>query len=131
VTFLNTLIKIEFQQNQREDVHDVPTKPVFAGKDEKEARDELPLPEDYLIRGLIWAEEYLPEDWFNKKQDEEDRYLELPSTARIRSERVLRLGYRLSLVSQLLRTRCDLLTSVKFNRWMFYDSDLHTFAIVS
>jgi hypothetical protein len=129
VIFLNTLIKIESQQNQREDVHDVLTKPVFAESDEKEAQDELPLPEDYLIRGLIWAEEYLPD--FNKKQDEDDRYLELPSTARIRSERVLRLGYRLSLVSQLLQTRCDLLTSVKFNRWISYDSDLHTFAIVS
>lgn len=115
VIFLNTLIKIESQQNQREDVHDVLMKPVFAESNEKEAQDELPLPEDYLIRGLIWAVEYLPEDWFNKKQDEEDRYLELPSTARIRSERVLRLGYRLSL----------------FNRWISYDSDLHTFAIVS
>lgn len=74
-------------------------KPVFVGTDKKEVQDQIPLPEDYHIRGLIWAGEYLPGGWFNKKRDEDERYFELPSTARSRSERVLRLGHQLSLVS--------------------------------
>lgn len=99
VGFLNTLIKTENQHNQGIDINESLTQPVFTEEGEKGPQDEMPLPEDYLIRGLIWAEEYLPTDWFSKEHDEEERYLELASTARRRSERVLRLGYRLSSVS--------------------------------
>jgi hypothetical protein len=99
VNFLNTLIKTGNQQNQGPDINESLPKPVFTAEGENGAQDELPLPEDYLIRGLIWAEEYLPAKWFSKEHDKEERYLELASTARRRTERVLRLGYRLSWVS--------------------------------
>ena len=99
VSFLNTLIKTENQHDQGGDINESLIRPVFAAEGEKGAQDDLPLPEDYLIRGLIWAQEYLPVNWFSKEHDEEERYLELASTARRRSERVLRLGYRLSSVS--------------------------------
>lgn len=104
VAFLNTLIKTENQQNPGGDVNESLTKPVFTADGEKTSQDDTPLPEDYLIRGLIWAQEYLPAQWFDKEHDEEERYLELASTARRRSERVLRLGYRLATVSS---SRCN------------------------
>jgi hypothetical protein len=51
----------------------------------------LPLPEDYLVRGLAWAHDYFPKKWFERERDEEERYLELASTVKSRMERVLRL----------------------------------------
>ncbi|KAF2126052.1 hypothetical protein P153DRAFT_433857 [Dothidotthia symphoricarpi CBS 119687] len=98
VSFLNTLIKTENQQNPTQDMNTLLTSPVFSADGEKDG-DVLPLPEDYLVRGLIWAQDYLPAKWFGKEQDEEERYLELPSTAKSRTERVLKLGYQLSTVS--------------------------------
>ncbi|PVH98421.1 hypothetical protein DM02DRAFT_531208 [Periconia macrospinosa] len=73
--------------------------------------DALPLPEDYHVRGQVWSQWYFPETWFAKEHDEEDRYLELASTTRARTERVLHLGHRLS----------------TFNRWISYDTQTHTF----
>jgi hypothetical protein len=100
VAFLNTLIKTEIQQNQSHNLDVLFTKPMFLlATEESNDRDDLPLPEDYLVRGLIWAEEYFPPKWFEREHDEEERYLELASTARRRTERVLRLGYQLSSVS--------------------------------
>ena len=62
--------------------------------------DDRPLPEDYLIRGQIWCQDYFPEGWFeNAGLDEEERKLELSSTARSRIHRVLS-------VNRLLRTVC-------------------------
>jgi hypothetical protein len=52
---------------------------------------ELPLPENYLVRGLVWAHDYLPKKWFERERDEEERYLELASTVKSRMQRVLRL----------------------------------------
>ncbi|KAJ4409792.1 hypothetical protein N0V91_002266 [Didymella pomorum] len=115
VGFLNTLIKTENQQSQGGSINESLTQPVFAAEGDKGTEDNLPLPEDWLIRGLIWAEEYLPTNWFSKEVDEEERYLELASTARRRSIRTLRLGYRLS----------------SFDRWISYKNDLHTFVTVS
>jgi hypothetical protein len=60
--------------------------------------DNLPLPEDYLMRGQIWSQRYFPENWFMREHDEEDRYLELASTIKSRTERILHLGYHLSTV---------------------------------
>ncbi|CAI6334507.1 unnamed protein product [Periconia digitata] len=76
--------------------------------------DALPLPEDYHVRGQIWSQWYFPETWFAREHDEEDRYLELASTSRARTERVLHLGYRLS----------------TFNRWLSYDTETHTFSAI-
>ncbi|KKY18250.1 putative telomerase-binding protein est1a [Diplodia seriata] len=58
--------------------------------------DFRPLPEDYLIRGQLWAHSYYPATWFNGVVDEEERMLELASTIRSRTERILWLGVRLA-----------------------------------
>lgn len=99
VSFLNTLIKTENQKNSTLDINTLLSQPVFPGDEESKERDELPLPEDYLVRGLVWVQEYLPANWLGRERDEEERYLELASTTKNRTERVLRLGFRLSTVS--------------------------------
>jgi hypothetical protein len=100
VPFLNTLVKTETQQKQSQDFDALLTMPVFpVDTAEKGDREELPLPEDYLVRGLIWGQEYFPPSWFSGEHDEEERYLELASTAKRRAERVLRLGHQLCSVS--------------------------------
>jgi hypothetical protein len=109
VDFLNALVKAESQMQ----VKDQPKGPhqhlvldeVFSTEvfpDKGERSDELPLPEDYLVRGLIWAHNYFPKKWFEREHDEEERYLEFASTRKSRTERVLRLGHKLSTVGALL-----------------------------
>jgi hypothetical protein len=88
VTSLNTLLKAERPEP-------LMTAPVFP----VDRSDNLPLPEDYLMRGQIWSQRYFPENWFMREHDEEDRYLELASTIKSRTERILHLGYHLSTVS--------------------------------
>ncbi|KAI4721992.1 hypothetical protein E4T48_01691 [Aureobasidium sp. EXF-10727] len=55
-----------------------------------------PLPEDYLLRGLVWCRGYFVSGWFDEKHDEESRLLELPSTNKVRIDRVMRLSICLS-----------------------------------
>ena len=57
------------------------------------------LPEDFVIRGLIWAESYFPGNFFDELVDEDKRHLELPSHAAPRAERCLWLGVQLASVS--------------------------------
>jgi hypothetical protein len=106
VAFLNTLVKTENQiQNQSQvqntsqpqNIDTLFSSPVFPNDGER--TDELPLPEDYLVRGLIWAHAYFPKKWFEREHDEEERYLELASTVKSRMERVLRLGHEIASVS--------------------------------
>lgn len=117
VAFLNTLIKTENQiqsqtQGQAQDIYTLLSADVFPGVGER--TDELPLPEDYLVRGLIWAQAYFPKKWFEREHDEEERYLELASTVKCRIERVLRLGFQLA----------------KQQQWITYDTTSHTFAVI-
>lgn len=102
VAFLNALIKTERQMDPNVSINDLLSQPLFPGDETDEDRDEQPLPEDYLVRGLVWVQEYLPPNWLRRELEEEDRYLELASTAKNRTERVLRLGHRLSKVSCIL-----------------------------
>jgi hypothetical protein len=106
VAFLNTLVKTQSQiQNQNQpqnfshpqNIETLFSTTVFPNDGERS--DELPLPEDYLVRGLIWAHDYFPKRWFGREHDEEERYLELASTVKSRMERVLRLGHKISSVS--------------------------------
>jgi len=62
-----------------------------------------PLPEDYLLRGLVWCRGYFVSGWFDEKHDEESRLLELPSTNKVRIDRVMRLSICLSQVSLRFR----------------------------
>ena len=106
VTFLNALVKTKNQiqsqtQSQTPNIDTLITSGVFPAEGERE--DELPLPEDYLMRGLIWAHDYFPKTWFEREHDEEKRYLELASTVENRVDRVLRLGYKLSKVNSLYK----------------------------
>ena len=58
------------------------------------------LPEDFPIRGLVWAAYYYPSDFFTGQVvDEDERQLELPSHAAPRAERCLWLGARIASVS--------------------------------
>ena len=58
------------------------------------------LPEDFPIRGLVWAAYYYPSDFFTGEiVDEDERQLELPSHAAPRAERCLWLGARIASVS--------------------------------
>ncbi|KAF1344535.1 hypothetical protein BDV97DRAFT_56102 [Delphinella strobiligena] len=56
------------------------------------ARDASPLPEDYSLRGEVWAHGYFTEHWFKDPPDEESRYLEQASTDENRVQRVIWLG---------------------------------------
>ncbi|KAI9732205.1 MAG: hypothetical protein M1834_004302 [Cirrosporium novae-zelandiae] len=75
-----------------------------------------PLPEDYAIRGQIWAQWYYPDDWFEKdgkpKVDEEERSFDLPSMAEPRLERILHLAFRIA----------------SFKKWLIYDENSKQFS---
>ena len=63
------------------------------------------LPEDFLMRGLVWSLYYFPSDFFDGQVvDEDERTLEMPSHAAPRAERCLWLGHKLASVSVTLST---------------------------
>jgi len=80
---LNTLLATSGQSREIEgDTFPVP--------DEEDAR---PFPEDYAMRGLLWADKYFPENWFtNERIDEEEKYHELASMTAPRKQRILWLA---------------------------------------
>lgn len=92
VTFLNTL--------GRSGVADVNiTREEFPPSTSGTGRQ---LPEDFTMRGLVWAQLYHPPGFFEGNVvDEDERTLELPSHAAPRTERCLWLGFRLASVSCL------------------------------
>lgn len=56
-----------------------------------------PLPEDFKMRGLIYAEDLFPENWYRDARVEEDeKQFELPSMTDQRKERILWLGRRIA-----------------------------------
>ena len=62
-----------------------------------EKDDVRPLPEDFALRGLLWAEDYFPTEWFNnEKIDEEEKYHERASMTAQRKERILWLAVRIA-----------------------------------
>lgn len=73
------------------------------------------LPEDFVMRGLIWAQFYHPTGFFNEDHlvDEDDRTLELPSHAAPRTERCLWLGHQLATLE----------------RWLVYKSSTKEFIV--
>ncbi|KAF8545284.1 hypothetical protein BDD12DRAFT_785789 [Trichophaea hybrida] len=71
-----------------------------------------PLPEDYELRGFVWAKRYFPARWFEDSQiDNEERTQELPSMTNIRKERILWLAMRVCAADD----------------WIKYDSELKIF----
>ena len=56
-----------------------------------------PLPEDFAMRGLLWADRYYPNDWFSSdKVEDDEKYLEVASMSKEREDRCLWLGYQIS-----------------------------------
>ncbi|KAF7557653.1 hypothetical protein G7046_g6002 [Stylonectria norvegica] len=82
-------------------------------------KEELPrpLPEDFAMRGLLYAEEdYFPKDWFsNEKIDEDEKYFELASMINERKERILWLG-------RMIASK---------EKWLTWDDEAHEFSVVS
>jgi len=63
-----------------------------------------PLPEDYAMRGLPWADWYFPDDWFsNGKTEDEERGLETAAMEHERKFRILALAYQIAQDSRYLR----------------------------
>ena len=62
-----------------------------------EKDDVRPLPEDFALRGLLFAEDYFTPHWFaNEKIDEEEKYHERASMTAQRKERILWLAVRIA-----------------------------------
>ncbi|KAF2729944.1 hypothetical protein EJ04DRAFT_446190 [Polyplosphaeria fusca] len=104
VAFLNTLLKSERPEQPM-------SGPIFP----EDQSDNQPLPEDYMMRGQIWSQWYFPENWFAREHDEEERYLEPPSTIKSRTERILHLGYHIA----------------GLGRWISYDQTSHVFSVAN
>jgi hypothetical protein len=68
---------------------------VFPGPQKNES--PRPLPEDFKVRGLLYAESLYPDNWYRDARVEEDeKQFELPSMTDQRKERILWLGRRLA-----------------------------------
>ncbi|KAK4446082.1 hypothetical protein QBC34DRAFT_470166 [Podospora aff. communis PSN243] len=66
--------------------------------------DYRPLPEDYAMRGLPWADWYFPNDWFsNDKTEDEEKGLEAAAMEHERKIRILALAYQITRDSRYLR----------------------------
>jgi hypothetical protein len=64
---------------------------------EPEKDENRPFPEDFAMRGLLFAEKYFPETWFtNEKIDEEEKYHERASMTAQRKERILWLACKIA-----------------------------------
>ncbi|KAM4063816.1 hypothetical protein HRG_012520 [Hirsutella rhossiliensis] len=67
----------------------------FPGPEKSEG--PCPLPEDYALSGLLFAENFFPKGWFSSRNiDDADRYLEPPSKTLKRQERILWIGRRIA-----------------------------------
>ncbi|KAG5921653.1 hypothetical protein E4U42_005777 [Claviceps africana] len=84
----------------------------FPGPEKQEA--PRPLPEDYAMHGLIYTEDYFPANWFdNDKIEEDEKYIERPSTMLYRRERVLWIGRMIA----------------RQERWLVWDDEEETFGV--
>ena len=73
-----------------------------------------PLPEDYAMRGLLWADNYYPTGWFtNDKIEDNEKGLEAASMGEERKIRALYLGYCIA----------------RDKPWLLYDSEAHHFSV--
>jgi hypothetical protein len=63
-----------------------------------------PLPEDYVLRGLIWTTHYYPKEYFSQANlDLEERTIEPPSNNTTRMERIIWLGAKIAQRSSKIR----------------------------
>ncbi|KAJ5011815.1 EST/SMG-like protein 1 [Colletotrichum sp. SAR 10_99] len=76
-----------------------------------------PLPDDFAQRGLIWAENYYPDDWFTAAIDYDEKCFEVASMMEERQDRCLWLGHRIA-------------TSAS-GRWLTYDKHTRQFSVAA
>ena len=77
-----------------------------------------PLPEDFALRGLLWAEKYFPSDWFsNDKIDDDEKYFEVASMTDERKERIIWLAVYIAREGK--------------GQWLIYDDKVHQFSVPS
>ena len=89
------------------------------------------LPEDFVMRGLIWSEFYFPAEFFSGSVlGEDERALEMPSHTVYRAERCLWLGLQLSSVSKSLPISRHKLTTLRsqLNHWLRYEKESKQFS---
>ncbi|KAH7418050.1 hypothetical protein BKA64DRAFT_187096 [Cadophora sp. MPI-SDFR-AT-0126] len=58
--------------------------------------DACPLPEDYALRGLLWAETYFPDSWFHDDVEDSSETASAPQMTAQREERILWLAVRIA-----------------------------------
>ena len=76
----------------------------------------VPLPEDYALRGIGWAEDYFPDGWFsNNNLEDDERLLEPPSLEGTRTERAIWVGCRIAAHGK--------------GKWLTYDKEAHRFGV--
>jgi hypothetical protein len=97
---------------------------VEEGKDVKEGgqgtgRWRRPLPDDFAIRGLPWAEKYHPDGWFvtEERIDDDEKYFELASMKEERRDRVIWLGCRIA--------------EREGGKWLTFDKEAKRFGVSS
>ncbi|KAM5353086.1 hypothetical protein ACJZ2D_017033 [Fusarium nematophilum] len=72
-----------------------------------------PLPEDFAMRGLLYADHY-PEEWFKRKIEEDEKYFELGSMEEERKDRIISLGYKIATGT---------------GNWLIWDDDSRQFSV--
>ena len=86
-------------------IFDMARKGVVEPFSRSNADQSRPLPEDYLLRGLIWTRNYFPSNWFETHMDMEDRLLDSVSTSKLRVERIIWLAHQLCFVRSTTHRR--------------------------
>ena len=82
----------------------------------EKGEEPIPLPEDYALRGLLFAEDFFPNGWFdNERLDETDRYLKMRSNAVKRQERILWIGRKIA----------------NAGKWLTWDAETRQFGVTS
>ena len=64
--------------------------------------EDIPLIEDFAMRGLLWCRDFFPEKWFDRKDKDELPHHEPAIANCIRAQRILWSAVKLSIESPLL-----------------------------
>ncbi|QIX00420.1 hypothetical protein AMS68_005937 [Peltaster fructicola] len=97
-------------------------------------RERKPLAEDFMIRGIIWAEGYLPIELFEGLEDDDgSRGLETPARLHLRAERVEWVACCIALPSKQSQLTFDDQSRLYGSRSLaaIVESDQHTYWIKS
>ena len=112
-----------------------------------EQGDKRPLPEDFLMRGQVWAEGYFPTTWFDEaigQLNEDERWTDFASSTPLREDRVLGLAILLASLgssASALKSRVSADTHQldtnngsepqTKSKWLHYDSSTEHFTVAA